>query len=298
VRMPTRTDLARTTRRVLTAGTLAALFTGGLFLGNASASTVLAQGCTGNVVGTMGDQVAVQGKDVADMVQTGAAEQEVVLHMNGVDPAKLAQEITAKGALTVGQVPNAANGTITGENVAATVTQALQGADGLGWSWDTNQQQKTLAAIGNKVAGNCTMRTFASNYSTTTALPSTTTGGAAATTAPGTVPPGYPGIAMGTGSATAPPRDYGNIPAAVPGVSASPGDRYPATAPLSGLPSPEIGVGGDPSGQTDVRKAGNANALTAGPTTNSVQLPMLLAVVALAGVSAALVRTWVLRKLS
>ncbi|GAB2979323.1 hypothetical protein GCM10017788_16100 [Amycolatopsis acidiphila] len=276
---------------MLTAGALAALFGGALFTGTASASTVLAQGCTGSVVGNIGDQIAVQGKDLADLVRTGAKEQEVFLHLNGVDPDGLADTITKQGALAVGAVPNAATGTITGQNVAAAVSQALQNASGLGVTSD--QKQKTLNSIGTKVAGNCGMTTYAGNYSAATALPS---GGAGGTmpvpggTLPGTTLPG-------TGTATAPPRDYGNIPAAVPGIAVSPGARYPAGAPIAGLPSPEL-LGGNSAGQTDVRNTGNADALAAEPSSNTVQLPMLLAVVALAGVSAALVRTWVLRKLS
>jgi hypothetical protein len=290
VRMPTRTDLARTTRRMLTAGALAAFFGGALFTGTASAGTVLAQGCTGSVVGNIGDQIAVQGKDLADLVRTGAKEQEILLHLNGVNPDGLADAITRQGALAVGSVPNAANGSITGDNVAAAVAQALQNADGLGFSAD--QKQKTLTSITNQVAGNCGMTTYAGNYSSATALPSGGIGGTMPATLPGTV-------SMGTGTATAPPRDYGNIPAAVPGVAVSPGARYPTSAPIAGLPTPEIGVlGGNSSGQNDVRNTGNADAIAADTPADTVQLPMLLAVVALAGVSAALVRTWVLRKLS
>lgn len=293
MRMPTRIDLARTTRRMLTAGALAAFFSSALCTGTASASTVLAQGCTGSVVGNIDDQIAVQGKDVADLVQTGAKEQEALLHVNGVDPDKLAKEITAAGALTVGTVPNAANGSIIGDNVAAAVTQALQNADGLGWSGDQDQKQKTLTSISTEVARSCGMTVYAGNYTSTTPLPSAGTGGALPV--PSTPLPGT--ISMGTG--TAPPRDYGNIPAAVPGIGVSPGARYPTSAPVAGLPSPEIGVlGGSASGQTEVRNAGEADALAAEPSSSTVQLPMLLAVVALAGVSAALVRTWVLRKLS
>ncbi|KAA9166655.1 hypothetical protein FPZ12_000040 [Amycolatopsis acidicola] len=291
--MPTRSDLTRKTRKVVIASALAAMFTGGLFTGSASASTVLSQGCTGTVVGNMGDTVAVQGKDVAGLVKAGAQEQNVFL--GGVDPDKLANEITAKGALTVGSIPNAANGTVTGENVAAAVNDALKGADGLGW-WGPDQQQKTLDSIKNKVTGSCGLTTYASNFTTTTGLPSAGTGGTAPATVPNT---GSAGSVAGTGSATAPPRDYGNIPAAVPGIALSPGDRYPSSAPMSGAATPEIGVlPGNSAGQTDVRNAGNANALADDSSAQTVQLPMLLAVVALAGVSAALVRTWVLRKVS
>lgn len=292
MRMPTWTQLFRTTRRVLTAGALAACLSGALYTGAASASTVLAQGCGGSTVGNIGDQVAVQGKDIADLVKAGAKEQEVLLHVNGVDPDKVAQAVTDKGAITVGQVPNAPNAPIGGQNIATAVTTALRGADGLGYPWDAQQQQKTLDAIGNKLASSCGMTVYASNFSAVTTLPGVVPG-----TTP--VPPAtLPGAgSYGTGAATAPPRDYGNVPAAVPGVGlgVAPGERYPNTAPIAGLPSPELL--GSASGQTDVRNAGNANSLAATPSSSNVQLPMLLAVVALAGVSAALVRTWVLRKL-
>lgn len=294
MRMPTRTALSRTTRRVLTAGALAAFLGGALFTGSASASTVLAQGCTGSVVGTIGDQIAVQGKDIADLVKAGAKEQEVLLHLNAVDPDKVAQAVTAKGAIAVGQVPNAAHLPLAGTDIATAVTTALRGADGLGYSWDTAQQQKTLDAIGNTLANGCGITAYASNFSTVTTLPGLGTGGTASV--PGTALPGAG--SYGTGTATAPPRDYGNVPAAVPGVgiAVSPGAKYPTSAPVAGLPTPEL-LGGA-SGQTDVRNTGNADSLAAEPSSTTVQLPMLLAVVALAAVSAALVRTWVLRKLS
>ncbi|TNC27233.1 hypothetical protein [Amycolatopsis alkalitolerans] len=278
-------NLFRTTRRVLVAGALAVMFGGAVFTGTASASTVLAQGCTGSVVGNIGDEIAVQGKDVADLVRAGAKEQEIFLHLNGVNPDGLADTITKAGALPVGSVPNAANGSITGDNVATAVADALKNADGLGFSAD--QRQKTLNSISTKVAGNCGMTVYAGNYSSPTTLPSS-----------GAVPP--PATTLPTSSpstAIAPPRDYGNIPAAVPGVAVSPGARYPTSAPIAGLPTPEV-LPGSPTGQTDVRNAGEADAIAAPPSSGTVQLPMLLAVVALAGVSAALVRTWVLRKLS
>ena len=301
MRKPTRTRLARTTRRLLTTTALAAAFTGAAFTGSASASTVLAPGCTGSVVGNIGDQVAVQGKDVAGLVKAGA--QERPLFLSGVDPDKLAKEITAAGALPVGQVPNAANGPIAGQAVATAVTTALKDADGLG-AWGAQQRQDTLDAIANKVAGNCGLTAYAGNFTQPATLPTVPQSGQTSST--GSVTPGI----SGTGTATAPPRNYGDIPAAVPGTAlpnysipgygTSPADRYPTSTPLAGgQPLPEIGSLGSASGQTDVRDAGNANSLAApDPASGVVQLPMLLAVVALAGVAAALVRTWVLRKLS
>src|SRR5438094_9927100 len=111
----------------LAATVLAAVFTGAGFLnaGTAFASTVLADGCSAAVVGNIGDQVAVQGKDLADQVKAAAQEQEMLLGLNGVDPNKLAQTITNNGALVVGLIPNAVSGTVTGDDVATAATQSL-----------------------------------------------------------------------------------------------------------------------------------------------------------------------------
>ncbi|GAB3574097.1 hypothetical protein GCM10027445_34480 [Amycolatopsis endophytica] len=303
-----KTGLMKTTRRALTVTAMTAAVVGGSLLttGTASASTVLSQACSGTVVGALSDQVAVQGKDVAGIVKAGAQEQEWFLHLNGVDPAKIADTITKKGAVTVGEIPaGTASGAIDGNAIATAVTTALKDAGdpyqvGLGIGGD--QQQKTLDAIQRKVAGNCGLATFANNYQQP-GLPSTQPG--PTTTVPGTTAPSTtPGIS-GTGSATAPPRNYGNIPAAVPGVAGvavPPSALYPSTATLPDQALPQVGVLGGSSGttggQADVRTAGNASAIGGEPAGGNVQLPMLLAVVALAGVSAALVRTWVLRKLS
>jgi len=312
-----KTSLLKTTRRAarraLSVAAVTTAVAGGSLLtsGTASAATVLSQACTGTVVGALSDQVAVQGKDVAGIVKAAAQEQEWFLHLNGVDPAKIADTITKQGAITVGEFPaDAASGTIPGEAVATAVTTALTEAgdpyrNGLGIGGD--QQQKTLDAISNKVAGNCGLTTYANNYTQPGAPQTQQPGG----TTPGTTaPPPTPGIS-GTGTTTAPPRNYGNIPAAVPGVTGvavPPGTLYPQSATLPDQALPQVGVLGAPSGSTtgttgtggeaDVRNAGNASAIGGDPATGNVQLPMLLAVVALAGVSAALVRTWVLRKVS
>ena len=306
------TGLMKTTRRALTVAAVAAAVAGGSLLtaGTASASTVLSQGCTGAVIGALSDSVAVQGKELAGLVKTGAQEQEWFLHLNGVDPQKIADTVSAAGAITVGQIQaDAATGTIGGDAIATAVATTLKNAGdpyaaGLGAGAD--QQQQTLAAIQNKVTGNCGLTTYANNY-TQPSLPATQQPGVTAA-APGTST-GAP-VVPGTGSATAPPRNYGNIPAAVPGVAGvamPPSALYPSTATVPDQVLPQVGVlgGSTPSAapsstgdQADVRPAGNASAIGGEPASGNVQLPMLLAVVALAGVSAALVRTWVLRKLS
>lgn len=277
----------RLTARLLTTTALATIFTGGVLTGTASASTVLAQGCTGTVIGNMGDQIAVQGRDVSDFVRAGAKNQEVVLHLNGVDPDRLAQEIADEGAITVAQVPGASSAQVTGDEVATAITAALKNADGLGWSGDANQKQQTLDAIRKSVAGSCGLAVYAGNYSA--AGPATP----AVTPVPGATGPG--GVPV-DGGAIAPPRDYGNIPAATPGAAASPGAKYPQDGTVAEAPAPDTGVLA--AGQTGVRNTGNSSSLAEYPPGRSVQLPLLLAMLALTGVSVALVRTWVLRKAS
>ncbi|MFL6123296.1 hypothetical protein [Actinophytocola sp.] len=90
-----------------------------------------------------------------------------------------------------------------------------------------------------------------------------------------------------------PMADYSNIPFARPGLWApSPGVRYGGGVPGY---SPEFGTVGDTSADDGVSVAGQAEALSP-PKNQRVEFPVLLAVLVLSGVTAALVRTWVLRR--
>src|SRR6266536_2303927 len=90
-----------------------------------------------------------------------------------------------------------------------------------------------------------------------------------------------------------PMADYSNNPSARPGLWApSPGVRYGGAVPGY---SPEFGIVGDTPPDDGVSVAGRAEALSP-PVGQRVEFPVLLAVLALSGVTAALVRTWVLRK--
>jgi hypothetical protein len=85
--------------------------------------------------------------------------------------------------------------------------------------------------------------------------------------------------------------DYSSIPFARPGLFApSPGVRYGGS--VSGY-TPQFGI--LPSDPDGVQTAGHADALGT-PSSTKIALPVLLAVFALSGVTAALVRTWVLRR--
>jgi hypothetical protein len=86
--------------------------------------------------------------------------------------------------------------------------------------------------------------------------------------------------------------DYSTIPFARPGLFApSPGVRYGGS--VSGY-TPQFGILGSDNPDA-VQAAGNAEALHP-PAGTKIALPVLLAVFLLSGVTAVLVRTWVLRR--
>lgn len=307
--------LARTMRKALMTTAVAAAV-GGLTVlsgGTASATTLLADTCTASVAGRIGDQIAVPGTAVKELVRQGAKEAKtvIIVHDLTIWPDHLANKI-AKQQLAVGKVPDARAGTISGGTIGAVVKRALEGSAGLGVLPST--QQTTLDTIAKKVAGNCGLTVSASNYSAPSQSPRQSPGGQQGSTPsspdarPGTqgsVGSGS-GSLQGTGDARAARRDYGGIPvvsAPSAGISVPPDLRYPPSSGVPGQPnSPEFGILGAEQGQGgqpgDVRNAGNASALAASDSTGQVQLPMLLAVVALAGATAGLVRTWVLRRVS
>jgi hypothetical protein len=90
---------------------------------------------------------------------------------------------------------------------------------------------------------------------------------------------------------------YTNLPFAVPGDFApSPGVLYGGN--VSGY-APQVGsLSGVSSAADGVQTAGRAQALPGSGSGSGVAAPVLIAVLALAGVTAALVRTWVLRRVA
>jgi hypothetical protein len=99
----------------------------------------------------------------------------------------------------------------------------------------------------------------------------------------------FPLYSLGTNFGRVPLFSYGSLPFAMPGLySPSPGVRYGSQVPRA---SNGNGVDGDP-----VQAAGRATALPRLGGPGGVGLPVLLAVLMLACVTGALVRTWVLRR--
>ncbi|SEF28209.1 hypothetical protein SAMN05421837_10460 [Amycolatopsis pretoriensis] len=286
-------------RKFLTVTALAAFVTGSAFLsaGTASASQqVVSNSCTGTVTGQMGDQIAITGASVKTLVTNGANNAGTL-----AIGAWAGDSIAGVPAITVGQVPNSAGGEATGAAIGKAVRTALANSHSLGLGLDWN---KTLNSVESTVAKACNLTLLAGNYVAPSTPGQPGTGG---TGTPQDSTPGgstgnlsnlNPGTAGGTGG-SAPMRDYGGIPTATAGTAVAPGARYPANGTLPGDASvPQAGQG-DQSGQSaGIRDAGNAQSLASNGASNDVQLPMLLAVIVLAGVTAGLVRTWVLRRAS
>lgn len=303
------TSLARTTRRMLTAATLA-VAVGGMTLltgGTASADPVVANSCTATVEGKPGEDVVLPGQAVRDLVEQATDEhRRGFKHLfNIVRPWEVGDQIAGK-TLSVGTVSHEAK-TISGATIGQKVRAALDGASGLG-ATPNIQVPKTLNSIENKVAAHCGF-TVSPIKPQSSSTPSTSSGNGNTSQSPvHSTPP-----ALGNGSqggSTVSPYDYDGIPsssAPVTGTAPSPSSRYGTPESIAQLDAPEFGIlgagssgDGDSESKSGVHNAGHATAHAAGEdaVAQQVQLPMLLAVVALAGVTAALVRTWVLRRIT
>ncbi len=118
---------------------------------------------------------------------------------------------------------------------------------------------------------------------------------------PGAFTPDFGSLPFGLSTGYAPMRDYSGLPYATAGLfSPSPALRYgsqiPGYAPQYGVTNPD----GTPAGSSGVQNAGEAESLpsVSDGVTDGPGLPLLIAVLALSGVSAGLVRTWVLRRMA
>ncbi|MDR7302178.1 hypothetical protein [Haloactinomyces albus] len=94
------------------------------------------------------------------------------------------------------------------------------------------------------------------------------------------------------------PSDYAYVPGSLPPWSQTRFGRAPGLSPEVGSLLPPEPTGEEPKRQTRrerIRAVGNAEALPTGKRAR-IALPVLLAAISLAGVTSALVRTWVLRR--
>lgn len=198
--------------------------------------------------------------------------------------------------------------TVTGVNAAGATLQ--QGASTVNSASKQVQQQVGLAPKSGSTSGNGgTTGKTGSGSGTPPAQQSGGSGGSsglpsANSAVVGGLPPGLgsfdssgAGALLDFGLAESPLARYAGIPFASAGLfDPAPGVKYggdvPGYAPTYGNLGQQNGPATD-----GVQTAGQAVAYDpGGPLGNGVGLPMLLAVLMLAGVTAALVRTWVLRR--
>ena len=190
---------------------------------------------------------------------------------------------------------------VAGSSPANTVNNTLAGT--------TNTVTNTVKTAGNALSGsNPPAQQSPGNGGTAPQQPTNPGGGTngapasggpaqqSVTPGPANQSPDFSLLPFGTGG-YAPMVDYSGIPFALTALWApGPGLRYGGEIPGYGS---EAGALGTEDGQSKaVQNAGQAEALPGDPTPDRfpLGLPMLIAVLALSGVSAALVRSWVLRQ--
>lgn len=308
------TEQSRAARRTMSALGVAGLIAGvSLFLGvgSASAGTATATKCSGTVSGKMGDTVALKSAAVQDFVvkSVSGGFDFPLIPITKSNQTKL-NELFEAGKfepIALTKVPKAPSGVLNDEKIAQAVVAKIESND---------DGKQILAENGNKdavlkaVESNCSDLTVkATNYVAPTTTPPTSSNPGSNPAYPGTTP-GTPPTSIGgagfntlplnygTGDARAPRNNYGGLPFTLPGYGTGTGQA--ANPYGSSTPGDDFGVLGGNAGESSdaqVSNAGNAEQIqAASPASEAIQLPMLLAVVSLACVAAALVRTWVLRR--
>jgi len=311
--------MAGRTRRAMSVGAAAFVLAGSTALtattGTASAAPPLVAGsCGATLSGEPGQPVALNvgtllGNAQAPTITIGTVQPGT--HTIAVPGSKILGALSGLLKPILGPlVPNLCEVTVKAVNNVAAPVQ--QGAQAVG---DAGRQAVEQAARALNPGGNRPAPQNPGGNGPGQQNPGTQpgTGGAPGSHAPGPqlLPPsspllggaGLPGFAaLPTSFDTgfAPMRDYSNLPAATAGLFApSPGVRYggqiPGYAPDFGI----LGKDQRPPAAGGVQNSGRADALPGSggnPMTETVGFPVLLAVLALSGVTAALVRTWVLRK--
>ncbi|MDV6011026.1 hypothetical protein [Haloechinothrix sp. LS1_15] len=312
----------RTARRAVTALGLTSFLAGASLLataGTASAAVTPAH-CNGEASGPVGAAIELPSETVQDMVVRSVRW--------GIDSRLLdiksertrMREAFEEGKfdpIPLGTVSDSPTSALHGSDIAEAVLAKIDSVDEVS---DIAEYQRNRDRITSRVSDACALTVLATNYgeserSSSGSGSSNGSDGARSGNGGENAQGGEPANGSGTqptpdsaeghaqqgGSelpdARAPRRDYDNIPAAEAGEmlsSAPPEERY-GTSDLPGL-SPEFGMLGADESDGAEQQAGDAEALAGSPGQQTVQLPMLLAVVAFAGTAAALFRTWVLRK--
>lgn len=313
-------------RRTLTAAGVVGFVASAALLGasGTAAATTTATSCESSVSAPMGDALRLDPKAVKPYVVNEV--HDGLLLKRHKDQVEKAYADDAIPDIELPDAPDSKSGTVSGRTIAAATVATLDEVDELDRVMADGNNRNNIR---ERITAECDLPVRASDYTEPWSSSPDRSSGAPAQQPPtsGTAGSGGSGgtsstgdagarssgtgsdddsatlsvsprsLEYGSGSARAPRRDYGDLPFALPGTSGS-AERSAEQFSHPGL-SGEIGdLGQQTRDGADVDNAGNAEAIAEEPGTSpqQVQLPVLVAVVALAGVAAALVRTWVLRR--
>ncbi|GAA5122975.1 hypothetical protein [Haloechinothrix salitolerans] len=271
-------------------------------------ATVTAASCGGSIAGKVGEAVKLKSETVKEYVVESVHDGPEAPLFGWKNERTRMREAFEDGAfepIALPKVPDAESTQFNGKRIAKAVLAKIDSVDEVADIAEDEENRENITAAIKK---NCGLTVTATNYTppTSSTQPRTgdgTQGGGqdrtrdkdkAPSTTPrqtgGAAPP--PSARYGTDEGRATQRYYGTrVPSAPPptGRAGQPG------LPTSSIEPPALP---EDFGQSDpnVDNAGNAEAIEAEREAAAVRLPLLLAVIALACVAAALVRTWVLRK--
>lgn len=270
--------------------------------GNAHADglPVLAVSCTSSTYGFVGQPVTLSPLAVIGTVKDAAEHADGLPDNAG---SRIGWDFGPKLPFTIGTISKYSETSITGSDIADAVVDEVADYDEI-----APAPKAFAAALHKRMDSDCGLTAHAWNghgEPPATQSPSPPSGNGTSTHAPSDSKlPSPLGSTSGGGSTlpsagsrlpAAPPRDYSHVPAALPGeFSPAPSSMY---GQVPGHHAPKVEkLSGDGHGR-GIDAAGHAQALGhPGQPTRDVGLPLLLAVLALAGVTGALLRTWVLRK--
>ncbi|WP_243790540.1 hypothetical protein [Saccharopolyspora gloriosae] len=300
--------------RVLAAGTVGALVTASSLLGAGSASaagSAVIDQCTGTTDSTeFGQNILASPNTLDDKVHQAT----LLVFPFGFDIADQAKaEFDGSGAINLGTVTSETQ-KFTGKNLAQAFTPQIDGLSALqGRGAEVSKHVRNLAALGcfgAKVTGQeqpappppapePEPEPEPTEQPTPPPSSEQPTEPGVQPTAPGSAVPGYgtgaPVVVVPPSYASGAPGMPGALPpwaqarfGAVPGFEPNVGD-------LRAQAAEQERQRAEQAAQEEVRAAGKAEALPMGQS-NRVALPVLIAAISLAGVTAALVRTWVLRR--
>lgn len=300
----------RCTRRALSVALVGGIACASLLgLTQTASATVSAASCSGAIAGKVGEVVTLKSETVKQYVVQSVHDGPEAPLFGWKNEQTRMREAFEDGAfepIKLPKVPDAASTKLAGKQIATAVLNKISSVEAVD---DIAKDEENRENITAAISKNCGLTVKATNYTAPTSAQPRTGGGQQggdnqgptsdqrqSTTTPrqtgGFAPP--PSARYGTGEARAPQRYYSRD---VTSARPAPG------RPDSGLPPIATSTIEPPAlpedvGQSDanVDNAGNAKAIEAERKAAEVRLPLLLAVVALACVAAALVRTWVLRK--